>query len=61
MKNDSARFVTLARMPASRASSFTSRMSGSTRIAGPTVQNPIIAPSVFSMRSSTSNKRYGCS
>ena len=60
MPNDSARFVTLARTPASRASMFTSRMSGSTRIAGPTAQKPTMAPSVFSMRSSTSNRRYGC-
>lgn len=33
---------------------------GSTRIAGPTAQKPTMAPSVFSMRSSTSNRRYGC-
>ena len=59
-RNDNARRVTLARSPSSRASMFTSRMSGSTRIAGPTAQKPTMAPSVFSMRSSTSNRRYGC-
>ena len=38
MANDSARRVALARTPASRASRATSRMSGSTRRAGPTAQ-----------------------
>ena len=53
--------MTLAESPASAARRFAVRKSGSVRIAGPASQNPTMAPKVFWIRSSTSNKRYGCS
>ena len=61
MPKDSARRVAEANCPRRRACRATTRGSGSARITGPHAQKPTMAPKVFVIKSSTSNRRYGCS